>query len=203
MYPAAYHACSDGTYKTWESRAVSRCFFSDDNGQSWAPASNDIGLELETNSGMQEPGIVQKTDGSILLWARTDLGKQYCSLSSDNGLSWSKARPSKLKSPLSPATIKQMPWDGRLLAVWNDHGGIHPYMLGRRTPLSVAVSADGGKSWSKSKCIESELSGWYCYTAMEFLENKVLLAYCAGDTRVGLLNRTKVVSIERAFFDTM
>jgi hypothetical protein len=61
----------------------------------------------------------------------------------------------------------------------------------------VAVSRDEGKTWSRSRVIEPEADGWYCYTAMAFVKDRMLLAYCAGDSKVGHLNRLKVVALDK------
>ncbi len=66
---------------------------------------------------------------------------------------------------------------------------------GRRTPLCMAISKDEGKTWSQSKILEDNPDGWYCYTAITFLDDRMLLAYCAGDKNVGGLNRLKVCSV--------
>ena len=103
--------------------------------------------------------------------------------------------------PLSPATIERVPWSGQLLCVWNDHGGLHAFPKGKRTPLCAALSDDEGQTWSPSRILEPDPDGWYCYTAMTFLEDRVLLAYCAGDSKVGGLNRMKVISLSRSWFE--
>jgi sialidase-1 len=82
--------------------------------------------------------------------------------------------------------------------VWNDHSGVHPYPAGRRTPLCIAISKDEGKTWRQSAIIEGNPDGWYCYTAITFVKDRVLLAYCAGDKSVGGLNRLKIAAISRS-----
>ncbi|UCD29011.1 MAG: exo-alpha-sialidase, partial [Planctomycetota bacterium] len=64
-------------------------------------------------------------------------------------------------------------------------------------PLCIAISKDDGKTWSKSRVIEGNPDGWYCYTSMTFVKDRVMLAYCAGDSKVGRLNRLKVIAIHR------
>ena len=100
--------------------------------------------------------------------------------------------PGEMKSPTSPASIKRLPGSNDLLAVWNDHGGQFPMVKGRRTPLVAAISADGGKTWPRRKLLEGDADGWYCYTAIHFVEGAVLLAYCAGDSHIGGLNRLRI-----------
>jgi hypothetical protein len=45
--------------------------------------------------------------------------------------------------------------------------------------------------------LEADPDGWYCYTAMAFVRDRLLVAYCAGDEKVGGLNRLRVRALER------
>lgn len=46
------------------------------------------------------------------------------------------------------------------------------------------------------KTLEDLADGWYCYIAMDFVGDHVLLGYCAGDKRVeNGLQTTKVTRI--------
>ncbi|MCL2119605.1 MAG: hypothetical protein FWH27_14410 [Planctomycetaceae bacterium] len=40
--------------------------------------------------------------------------------------------------------------------------------------------------------LESDPAGWYCYIAIHFMENDVLLAYCTGPPRYGHLTVTDI-----------
>lgn len=122
-------------------------------------------------------------DGRLMMFCRTNAGSQFVSYSNDGGDHWSALKPSPIKSPQSPASIERIPFTNDLLLVWNDHSQIDPSLKGKRTPLTVAVSRDNGQSWTSAKTIESDPNGWYCYTAMEFVGDHLLLAYCAGDRR--------------------
>jgi len=199
IIPAALHPCPDGTRATWSHRGISLCFYSDDGGATWKRSRTELNAPPESKSGLQEPGVVELSDGRLMMWARTDLGSQFMSYSSDGGETWAEAKPGNLASPLSPASIKRAPWDGRLLAVWNDHSGLHKFPQGRRTPLCVAVSEDDGKTWAPSKVVEDDPDGWHCYTAIAFPGESVLLAYCAGDRKIGGLNRLRVTLLERTW----
>ena len=90
--------------------------------------------------------------------------------------------PGILAALAAPA-IKRIPKTGDLLMVWDDHSMVtstnHP-CYGRRTPYTVAISRDEGKTWEKIKNIEDDANGWYCYTAIGFVGDHVLLAHCAG-----------------------
>jgi hypothetical protein len=84
--------------------------------------------------------------------------------------------------------VKRIPKTGDLLIVWNDTAEKV------RTPLTVAVSKDEGRTWQHVRNVETDAEGWYCYTAVEFFGNRVLLAYCAG-TPKNRLGRTRVSAL--------
>lgn len=71
---------------------------------------------------------------------------------------------------------------------------------GKRTPLVAAVSSDGGKTWPRRKLLKDDPAGWFCYTAIRFTENAVLLAYCAGDPKIGGLNRLRIRRVSLEWF---
>ena len=201
LVPTAYHYCLDATYDTWDPHAIALCFYSDDHGNTWHQAEQGLIASYAIPSGFQEPGVVELSDGKVYMWMRTDVGCQFESVSGDGGQTWSEGKPSTIISPLSPASIKRIPWNNELLLVFNDHSGTHPFIKNRRTPLCVALSKNNAKSWSKSKVIDKEPMGWYCYTSIFFLKDRVLLSYCAGDNKVGLLNRLKVISVSKDWLD--
>ncbi len=194
VLPVAWHQ-GPGKPRDWA--AIDMCYLSDDNGKTWRRSKDTF--KAFTQDGkritLQEPGVVELKDGRLMMFIRTDAGSQHICHSADGGEAWSKPGPSNLASPLSPASIERIPWTGELLCVWNDHSGSHAYPKGRRTPLCLAISKDEGRTWGPSQIIEDNPDGWYCYTAIAFVDNRILLAYCAGDKQVGGLNRLKVVAI--------
>jgi sialidase-1 len=196
VVPAARHA-SAGTAFT--ARAVAVCYLSDDGGRTWRRSASELEGPPESKSGLQEPLVAELKDGRLLMLARTDLGCAYRSHSSDGGETWAPAEATGLLSPLSPASVERIPSTGDLLIVWNDHRSVDPALKGRRTPLSVALSKDEGETWGPSKTLAGDPDGWYCYTAIEFVADRVLLAHCAGDPKVGRLNRTSITSFDVAW----
>jgi hypothetical protein len=54
------------------------------------------------------------------------------------------------------------------------------------------TSTDGGKTWPQRKLIESDPDGLYHYTAIHFIGDAMLIGYCAGDSKVGALNRLRI-----------
>lgn len=193
VVPGNFHRMKGESTEDWKSfdgRGAGMFFLSDDDGRSWREAAQFCAMSHpQSTSGLQETGIVELESG--ILWAhfRTDMGCHYESCSLDGGESWGEARPSRFSGPCSPLCVKRMP-DGRLLAVWNP---IPLYQTRERkawswgrTPLACAVSADDGRGWGEPALIEDGADGGgYCYTAIHFEEDAVLLAYCAGNESDG------------------
>ena len=179
LLSVARHA---GPGMEWSGKGDIFSYYSDDNGQTWQSSEevpNPEGIVL------QEPGVVELKDGSILMVIRSNAGVQCYSYSRDRGKSWSQVEKSTLVSPVSPATIERIPGTGDLLAVWNNNLSEDPDRAKLRTPLNAAISRDEGKTWENVKTLEDDPDGWYCYIAMEFMGEEVMLGYCAGNRPAG------------------
>lgn len=198
IVPSALHPCPDGTPKTWSGKAIPVAFLSDDDGKTWRRAAEAVPPAIDHGIAFQEPGVVELRDGRICMWIRTSTNHQYQSFSSDGGEHWTVPQPGPLVSAqFSPASIRRIPWTGDLVCVWNDHATIESTPSNKRTPLSVAISKDDGKTWLPGRTVEADPDGWYCYTAISFIGDRMILAYCAGDKKVGGLNRLKVTAVGR------
>ncbi|MDR1723564.1 MAG: glycoside hydrolase [Tannerella sp.] len=169
----------------WQNKGALFVYYSDDMGRTWTSSPK---VPDNTDIITQEPGLVKLKDGRIMMFIRASGGVQQLSYSSDDGETWSHIEPSNLHSPLSPASIKRIPSTKDLLAVWNNNDGSNPSIKGKRTPLTVAVSKDEGKTWLHVNDIETDPDEWYCYIAIHFDRKNVLLGYCAGKTHLALTN---------------
>ncbi|MBN2451852.1 MAG: exo-alpha-sialidase [Lentisphaeria bacterium] len=188
--PVALHNRPGWSGPDWAGEVT--CYLSDDLGASWrccATRQRGFGPDGRRVT-VQEPGVVQRGNGDLLMFVRTDAGVQYTSQSGDGGETWPPLAPSTIRSPLSPASIKRIPSTGELLLVWNDHSDVPDSLRGRRTPLAVAVSRDEGWNWVGRRIIEDDPEGWYCYTAIGFCGEHVLLAYCSGKRAQALATTT-------------
>jgi hypothetical protein len=179
-------------------RASFLCSYSDNGGRTWKQSA-PLEAPETSRTGLQEPAVIELKDGRVMMLARTDLGCQYRSYSRDGGVTWSPAEESPIKSPVSSASIAHIPNSDDLLLVWNDHDGVDEAHKGKRTPFCTAISQDDGKTWGHKKTLDDDPDGWFCYTAIEFNKNRVILAHCAGDAKVGRLNRTRMTSFEIAW----
>ena len=166
-------------------------YLSDDLGRTWRRSGNVLDKDaagLRVN--LMEPGVVEAGAKRLLMVIRTKLGCQYLSESTDDGETWAAPKPSGLLSPEAPATLARIPTTGDLLVVWNDQCD-QPESRRRsqppvRTPLAAALSRDGGRTWEKEKLVEDLAGHGYCYTAIAFEGDRVLLAYCAHSSSYGL-----------------
>ena len=194
--PVALHNLPEYASPDWKGKLT--CYFSDDAGQTWQRSKSVLRGEKPDGKRItfQEPGVVELADGRILMFVRTGEGSQYLSWSKDDANTWTQPIASNIKSPVSPATIERIPGSADLLMAWNDHAKVAANLRGKRTPFAVAVSKDSGKTWSTPRVLEDDPNGWYCYTAMAFVNDRVLLGHCAGDRRKGGLNTTQITSFK-------
>lgn len=208
IIPAAYHRPKlDGgaeDWAGWDYRAITLFYYSDDNGQTWSESTDWCALPVRSLSGMQEPGLVELEDEILYAWARTDTGRQWHTVSIDDGDNWAPPQPSYFLSPNSSMSIKRIPATGDLLAVWNDHSSRWklpaPVLDDEadtdtswgRTPLAMAISSNDGKTWKLQKLLEDDPRCGFCYTAIHFTEDAALLAYCSGGIKCGVLQDTRI-----------
>ncbi len=162
-------------WSKWENSAQMVCYLSDDEGKTWRPSKSTLHSELLA----QEPGVVQLKDDGLLMFCRSR-DCQLVARSADGGETWSMLERSNISQPTaSPASIERIPSTGDLLLVWNN--GDDPLAakqpVGRR-PFTAAISKDEGITWEHIQNLGADPQGWYCYTAIEFVDDSVLLAHC-------------------------
>jgi sialidase-1 len=155
----------------------SLCYISDDHGHTWRRGRGLV--EVTTRGGAQEPGVVELKDGRLMMVFRSyggHVGKAY---SSDGGETWTPAAMIReLPSPCGPQTLKRIPSTGDLLLIWEGNPKA-PQGDEARTPLTAAVSRDGGQTWESIRNIAADPNTSYGYTSMTFVEDDVLLTYYA------------------------
>ena len=223
VLPLAYHRLkrtpkNSADYATMDERGIIFYYLSDDDGQTWREA---VDWHTVSCAVLQEPGVVELKNGRLWSWCRSQSGQQWSLWSDDGGEHWTVPVPSTIMSPCSPASVKRIPETGDLLMIWNDHfrsagwdaveapsagADGYPPVAGDtmppldpqpgsagRTPLAAAISTDEGLTWTHRKCLEDAGDHGFCYTAIHFVGDAVLLAYCAGGLETnGLLNRLRL-----------
>lgn len=104
-----------------------------------------------------EPSVVELSDGSLYMLVRATRGMFFEARSTDSGETWSALVPSDIPSMTAPPYLKKLQ-DGRIVLLWNRPSEAQmadprfkPVMFGylKRHTLSLAVSNDDARSWSK------------------------------------------------------
>jgi len=168
-----------------ENTFVCWAHLSDDGGATWRRSRNGVPYG---GRGAMEPEVVEQAGGVLLMHIRTQLGHIAVSESADGGETWGEPRGWGVRAPEAPSTLRRIPSTGDLLLVWNDtfregegHGG-------RRTPLTAAVSRDGGKTWSHRRDVETDGTKTYAYTSVLFDRGRALLTYYVRDEADGRIS---------------
>lgn len=215
LIPAARHeygwldsADSGKIYSDGRSEVV--FFYSDDDGVTWQQAADKCSIPYHSynGAGLQEPGVLELSAGILWGWARTELGRQYEMFSLDNGEHWTACQPSRFTAPNSPLCMKRDA-SGRIYAIWNPipnyNGRPQPeYFTGGRTPFVLAVSDDNGRNFTDPVVFEDDERSGFCYCAIYFTEDKLLLAYCAGgEEERSCLIKTRLRSVPRKQLETL
>lgn len=168
------------------------CLVSDDAGRSWkrgracgltgqdvrgiAAFRASLVEELQRRSTLQEPGLIELKDGRVFMVIRTLLGHPYRSFSRDRGATWSKPEPIReLVSPASPQTLFRLPESGRIGMIYNANPKGAFAAWSERTPLSLAVSEDEGRTFRYVRQIEEVAGRCWAYVSCRVFDGKVFL----------------------------
>jgi sialidase-1 len=135
-----------------------------------------------------EPEVVELANGKLLMIIRTQLGGIAISVSDDGGDHWSAPGKLTLGAPESPATVRTIPATGDLLLVWNNTFALGQDHGGERTPLTAAVSPDGGRIWRHVRDLETSRDHTYAYTSLLFHKDRVLLSYYVSENKSGRIS---------------
>lgn len=157
------------------SRHMTTAYTSADDGKTWTPAMFDSadGKKLPYfdigghghHDGAVESTLIPLTDGRIWMLIRTGHDYFWQAFSSDNGATWKDIGRTDIDASSSPGQLHRLA-DGRLVLLWNrlypegqteyDRKGMPHHKVPasyHREELSMAFSADDGKTWSKPTAI--------------------------------------------------
>ncbi|MCR4622884.1 MAG: exo-alpha-sialidase [Clostridiales bacterium] len=113
-------------------------------------------------------GIIQPTlwedETGVHMLCRSTSSRIYRSDSSDGGKSWSLAYDTGLPNNNSGIDLAQLS-DGTLVLAYNPRENYPGFYKGARTPLSVAVSQDGGNTFTRL-CDLEDTAGSFAYPSM-------------------------------------
>lgn len=133
---------------------TSLMFISPDDGATWFPSQRIAG-----KGGNIQPTVVQLSDGSLLALMRTgsDDHRLWRATSHDNGRTWTSPVETDLPNPNSGCDMVKLA-DGHLVLAFNDSAK-------GRTPLTVALSTDEGRTWPVRRNLETA-PGEFSYPAI-------------------------------------
>ena len=136
-------------------RHVSYTYVSADDGLTWTRSNGmDIGGKGD-HAGSIEGTLVELRDGRLWILLRSYHGHFYECFSSDQGRSWTAPAASPIKASGSPGILARLA-SGRLVLFWNRFAVGRPKQFGRREELSMAFSADDGRTWSEPVIVVRE-----------------------------------------------
>lgn len=133
--------------------AHSRFWITKDCGKTWQITGPVAGVINE------QPTLIQRKDGSLLAYLRP-AGINGCiawTESLDFGQTWSKATCTNLPNPYAAIDMVKLR-DGRVVLAFNNSNR-------RRTPLTLAMSEDEGKTWPHKRDLITE-RGEFSYPAI-------------------------------------
>ena len=123
-----------------------------DAGATWVRSAN---IPNSQSQG-EQPTVAQRPDGSLLAFLRTG-PRLLQSESLDRGMTWSPAKLTEFKNPDAAISLRALR-NGNLILAWNNQER-------GRSPLHIARSTDGGKTWSSPLMLESN-PGEYSYPSV-------------------------------------
>ena len=128
-------------------------------------------LAMKTDDGRQhpidciQPSILQLADGRLQVLMRTHNARLATSFSSDGGLTWTPVTLTDIENNQSGTDAVTLA-DGRHALVYNNFATLPLTRKGPRTPLSLAISNDDGRSWHHVLTLEDSPAGEYSYPAI-------------------------------------
>lgn len=140
--------------RAWQSFAL----LSADGGESW-----EKGKEIVTQPGNIQMTAIQRDDGSLFALLRSARASPreathiWQATSTDGGHTWQQVIPTSLPHPNSGIDMVRLV-NGHLLLVFNN-------TYRSRTPLTLALSTDEGRSWQVLYDLE-DTPGEYSYPAI-------------------------------------
>ena len=146
---------------------------SDDDLRTWTE-SNRIRVPMR---GVSEPCIAQHADGTLHMVMRTQLGSVFHSYSTDDGRTWSKAQVTGLHAPESCSCIASIPGTDAQIVLWNNSEyDVDWYShYGKRTPLTLAVSRDGLRTFTDFFDIETDPGRAFTNPSVTILSDGLIL----------------------------
>ncbi|MCL2117583.1 MAG: glycoside hydrolase [Planctomycetaceae bacterium] len=156
-----------------------RVFYSDDDCKTWTFSDKNISLPMR---GTMEPFVAELKDGRLIMVLRNQLGSVFKSYSDDQGENWSLPQTTGLSAPESCPYVTTIPGSDKMMVIWN-HSEYNMFWrshYGKRSPLTAAISSDGGVTFTDFWDIETDPKVAFSNPGMTWTRDGVcLLTYWA------------------------
>ncbi len=158
---------------------TSSFFLIRDPGQSgWRPSGR-----IRSKNGNLQPAPVELEPGHVLAFCRRgggygpgERGFIVAAESRDGGLTWSEGRDTDLPNPNSAVELIRLR-SGRLLLIYNPS-------MHRRTPLTAALSEDGGRTWPWRRNLAEGEDSFAYPSAVETPDGLIHVVYTSDGRKV-------------------
>jgi len=117
----------------------------------------DAGLTWEgrttpdfAGSWIWEPMVIQRDNGDILMYFRTDYGQIFQVHSADQGRTWSEFSATGIPNPNTRFHLRKLP-TGQIILLNNPNAE----NWGKRTPLALHISRDDARTWPEMYIIDT------------------------------------------------
>jgi predicted neuraminidase len=138
---------------------------------------------IRSKTGNLQPAVVQLSDRHLIAFCRrggnyepTKNGYTIRSESFDGGWTWKRGEDSEFKNPNSAVDLIRLT-NGHLFLVYNDN-------MNDRTPLTAAVSTDGGKTFPYQRNIVQGENSFAYPTAVQTKDGKIHVVYTSDERSV-------------------
>lgn len=155
---------------------------SEDGGCTWqASAPVAIDRRAVRGKGAIQPTLWESRPGRVHMLARSTCGRICRSDSTDGGRTWSRLEKTDLPNNNSGIDLVSLEGEGApLVLVYNPREG----NWAPRTPLSVAVSLDGGRIFERRLDLETE-KGEFSYPSVVAEGDGVAITWTANRRAIG------------------
>ena len=165
-----FRKLSDGTYilagQYGPDERYIDVYKSYDQGDNWELISKVYSPQCNS---YDEPIIMERNDGTLLMTMRTRKGLMYQSVSLDGGVTWSISEKYTMPNANTRFYIGEMS-NGYWYMIYNDSST-------SRTKMTVAISKDEGQNWENKLCLYSS----YCsYPDSVIIDGNIHLVFDDG-----------------------
>jgi len=143
----------------------------------WTPSGR-----IRSRLGNLQPSPVETSPGHLLAFCRRgggyggqDDGWLVRTESSDGGMTWTPGQDSQFPNPNSAVELLRLQ-NGKLLLIYNDS-------FSDRTPLTAALSSDGGRTWPVKRNLMTGKDSFAYPSAVQTADGRIHLVFTTNNRK--------------------